>query len=234
MAQRPVYTPIAEGTSFVAEREVEFHWYPGFSLQQKQRSIAALHAAAADQYGVAPLLEISSKSPVSAGIALSAFNLMLADSSLAFPISVEAAFQGSKVFAGGGPYVDLYEQSPRDAKRDPRLQQSGALKSFEFAGERWPLEPRTLFYDWLYLKALRQHNELAQNLLGFAGFTDIEFNPKRSINCQARSAALYVSLARRGFLREGLATSERYRQLMTGAARPEPEQHRLSFADWDV
>ena len=30
------------------------------------------------------------------------------------------------------------------------------------------------------------------------GFTDIAFNPKKSLNCQARSAALYVALARDG------------------------------------
>ena len=29
------------------------------------------------------------------------------------------------------------------------------------------------------------------NILGFNIFTDIEFNPQKSINCQARSCALY-------------------------------------------
>jgi len=33
-------------------------------------------------------------------------------------------------------------------------------------------------------------------------FTDIEFNPKRSFNCQARSCALFVALARKGLLGE--------------------------------
>ena len=37
-------------------------------------------------------------------------------------------------------------------------------------------------------------------MLQFDAFSDIAFNPERSINCQAYSAALYVSLSRRGLL----------------------------------
>ncbi len=34
-------------------------------------------------------------------------------------------------------------------------------------------QPRRCFYDWLYITALHE----------CAGFTDINFNPERSINC---------------------------------------------------
>lgn len=37
-------------------------------------------------------------------------------------------------------------------------------------------------------------------LLEYDGFTDIEFNPQKSLNCQAKAAALYVSLCRNGLL----------------------------------
>ena len=77
MAKRLVYTPQSGG--LVKKDNVEFKWYPGFSLQQKQRSIAALHAAAENKLKLTPFLEISSKSPLGIGRKLSAFNLILAD-----------------------------------------------------------------------------------------------------------------------------------------------------------
>jgi hypothetical protein len=109
---------------------------------------------------------------------------------------VECAFQGGKVFAHGGPYRDLYHAEALLAKRDPRLRESGALIAFDLMGDIWPLNPTTAFYDWLYLQALVQNPDLAIQLPDCVGFTDIEFNPKRSLNTQARSCALYVALRR--------------------------------------
>jgi len=37
-------------------------------------------------------------------------------------------------------------------------------------------------------------------VLTYRAFSDIAFNPERSINCQAYAAALYVSLYERGLL----------------------------------
>ena len=65
-------------------------------------------------------------------------------------------------------------------------------------GVKYPTKPETAFYDWIYITALRQNKELADYLLQFDGFTDIQFNPKRSINCQAKSAAYYVALVKTG------------------------------------
>lgn len=61
-------------------------------------------------------------------------------------------------------------------------------------GEDFPTTPLTAFYDWLYIRALWQNQLLADQLGKFKAFSDIAFNPKRSVNCQARSAALYVAL----------------------------------------
>ena len=44
----------------------------------------------------------------------------------------------------------------------------------------------------------------------FDAFTDIEFNPERSLNCQARSAALYRSLVHAGKLEEALSSQEAF------------------------
>ena len=59
-----------------------------------------------------------------------------------------------------------------------------------------------MFYDWLYIRALAQNSELALSLMEYNAFTDIAFNPKKSINCQANSAALFVSLKKQGLSEE--------------------------------
>ena len=141
----------------------------------------------------AKLLEVSSKSEDELGVRLSAFNLLMYVSSLNKSVPVECVFQAGKVFENGGPYLDLLEKSPRDAKRDDRLGNSGKLLAFEFEGERFPLEPKTYFYDYIYIKALKENPELADRLLEYDGFTDIVFNPEKSINCQAKACAKYVA-----------------------------------------
>jgi type I restriction enzyme M protein len=146
-------------------------------------------------------------------VALSAFNLRLQLEG-GEHATVESAFQASKKFAQAGPFPELLEASSRDAKRDSRLRDSGPLVGFELQGERWPLTPRTAFYDWLYLKALEQHQDLAAQLLQHDLFTDIEFNPERSLNCQARSCALYVSLHQAGLLEDALSDRVRYLDIL--------------------
>ncbi|TOQ51820.1 hypothetical protein CGG93_25310, partial [Vibrio parahaemolyticus] len=90
----------------------------------------------------------------------------------------------------GGPFKDLFGFDSLAAKKDLRLKQSGNLVSFEFFGMEFPLVPRTYFYDWLYINALMQHSELTDQIMDFDGYSDIEFNPKKSINCQAHAIAL--------------------------------------------
>jgi hypothetical protein len=214
MATRPVYVAHRTAVSFVREKPVEFQWHAGLAVSQKQKSIADLHVAAKAALGIERILEISSKSPDPLGVALSAFNLKLNYGDRQVP--VEVAFQSSKIFLNGGPYLDLLDATPRDAKADPRLKQSGRLQAFRFQGTDWPLQPATVFYDWLYLTALAQNPQLAEPLADHQAFTDIEFNPEKSINCQARSAALYVGLRREGFLYEALSSVEAYLRLMLG------------------
>jgi hypothetical protein len=55
-----------------------------------------------------------------------------------------------------------------------------------------------MFYDWLYITAVKQNPDLSARILHFNSFSDIEFNPKKSLNCQARSAAIYVSIKQNG------------------------------------
>ena len=200
MAKRPIFTPDLSGFPYVKVVDIEFKWYPGFVKSQLQKSIVSLHESAKQQ-GISPILEISGKSESPLGVSLSAFNLELETPS--GPMSVECAYQGSKVFEKGGPYHELYSVSSREAKTDERLRNSGELVGFKFFDEDFPIEPKTVFYDWLYVTALwQQDSNLAQELETFQGFSDIVFNPKRSLNCQARTAALFVSLCQNELLDE--------------------------------
>ena len=136
---------------------------------------------------------------------MSAFNLKFRAPS-GQTMSVECAYQGSKVFDEGGPYHDLYGVSSREAKTDRCLQTSGELIGFNFFGEYFPIEDKAAFYafyDCLYIKALWEYGRnLAPELIKFQGFSDIVFNPQRSFNCQARAAAIFVSLSQNQLLNE--------------------------------
>jgi len=215
MAERPAFIP-SESLEFLVETKfVNFEWFPGFAASQKQKSVVSLHENIQSSLNIQEILEISSKSLKPEGVDASAFNLMIETKKYNRRFSVECAFQASKVFIGGGPYVDLLETTSREAKKDERLKTSGRLKEFRFYKDFWPLEPKTLFYDWLYINALHRNQALAERLLRYECFTDIEFNHERSINCQAYSAALYVSLARRDLLLEALSSNEAYMTIIT-------------------
>jgi hypothetical protein len=215
MAERPVFVPSTYGTQIVQEVVVPFPWHPGLSPSQKKKNVLELHRAALSR-GLAPLLEISSKSELEVGRKLSAFHLKLEVDGRT--TTVECAFQGSKIFEHGGPFVDLYWKDSREAKRDDRLKRSGKLIGFKFEGKDFPTSPTTVFYDWLYFKALYPHREWLKRRDEWAGFTDIEFNPERSINCQARSFAAFVSLQKRELLEKAVSSFENFRSLMQSAA----------------
>lgn len=209
MATRPVFVPRSEVGLLVESIDVEFEWFPGFAASQKQLSIESLHSGAQSAIGPGSYLEVSSKSPDLTGTRLSAFNLTV-EGFGENPIPVECAFQGSKVFEGGGPFTDLYGKSPLDAKRDPRLTRSGELTGFRTRNREWELVPTTAFYDWVYLQALTDNPDLIGALKSYRGFTDIEFNPKKSLNCQARSCALAAALVQTGFLDDALSDPDAF------------------------
>jgi hypothetical protein len=209
VTERPIFIPARDAPGYVREISFNIPWASGFASVQKKKNIKALHEAA-ERKGFSPLLEVSTKSDVIAGQHLSAFHLMVQCEQGDIPL--ECAFQGSKVFERGGPYIDLYEVDARTAKRDPRLQESGRLIRFEFDGRVFPLLPKTVFYDWLYLTAIYPHRLWLRDRLtdkvNYAGFTDIEFNPSKSINCQARSCALFVALMQKDMLESVIKSPE--------------------------
>lgn len=124
--------------------------------------------------------------------------------------SVESAFQASKVFEKGGPYKDLLDVTSKQAKKDERLRNSGKIIKFFINGSTFKTEPKTYFYNWLYINTLNLYDELTEQLIEYNAFTDIAFNPQKSINCQAEAAAIYVSLQKQGLLQEALKNKDTF------------------------
>jgi hypothetical protein len=213
MARRPLF--VVSDNQLPERLDIEFVWHPGLSLIQKQKCINSLHTAALKHLGqtVSPILEISSKSPLELGIQTSAFNLRVELNNGSFT-SVESIFQSSKVFKNGGPFKDLLSKPARDAKRDPRLRDSGSLLRFQCHGRDWPLDPPSLFYDWVYINALHRNKTLSTQILEYQSFSDIEFNPKRQVNCQGYSAALYASLVNQNLIDIALKSEQSYSSLI--------------------
>ena len=183
MANRPAF--LIRGGKVISEI-YSFEWFPGFAVSQKQKSIESLHNAILKADANAKPLEISTKSKEPIGIKLSAFHLKLNNDTL------ENIFQSAKVFERGGPYLDLLDVRPKEAKRDERLYHSGKLKAFCYQNDVFPLTPQTVFYDFLYVSAVKQSfaTDEINAVSNYNYFTDIEFYPAKSINTQARAAAL--------------------------------------------
>ncbi len=211
MAERPVFRAI-KTYPYVKTMMTEFKYYSGFSLAQKRRCIESLHGSYGQAHPGVRVLEISSRSADSLGVALSAFNLQIVRPERS--CAVECAFQGSKVFEFGGPYEDLIDASPRSAKRDERLRTSGRVVGFRFDGVDYPTEPKDLFYNWIYVNALCGGQGLLEQVLEYDAFTDIEFNPAKSLNCQAKAAAIAVGLSRAGALDAALESVSSFKSIV--------------------
>jgi type I restriction enzyme M protein len=203
MANRP-YFLIGNGKSnFYGEKSCDFKFYTGFALSQKQKSVKSFHDEILKIYPKAKILEISRRSENDLGISLSAFNLKYKNiDNKEYPI--ESVFQSSKVFSNGNQYKDLLYKSAHEAKTDERLKKSGHLVKFSLNNTDWELEPKTYFYDYIYLSALSTNKQICERLMAFDTFTDIEFNPQKSFNCQARSVAIAVTLLKNNLLEKYL------------------------------
>ncbi len=213
MANRPIFIATNNKDKLFEEKSIEFKFFNGFSITQKAKSINSLHNSA-KTVGYPKILEVSTKSDSKIGWALSAFNLMV-DFDGDKQISLECAFQGSKVFEGDVQYKDLYLTESIKAKKDERLRSSGNIIGFEFEGSFWENEPKTAFYDWMYINALYHgYRDIVDELLEYQVFSDIEFNPKRSINCQARTCAILLSLVNLNLIDDALSSPNSFKEIV--------------------
>ena len=212
MAKRPIFIPNINGNQLFIEENIDFNWFSGFAISQKQKSIESLHKNAFEK-GYENLLEVSTRSSELLGRRLSAFSLEIETKNYG-KISVECAFQGSKVFRGNKQYYDIYTKTSVEAKKYHKLNSSGELIGFRFEDEEWELGPKSSFYVWLYIKALYPHKDFLKKLYKYQAFTDIEFNPIKSINCQARACAIIVSLLKRDLYDEAMSSKKRFIEII--------------------
>lgn len=225
MATRPIFIPLqgraatSEGGyrgALVDRLDLSIKWHPGFAISQKQKNIMELHNAAEKQ-GVSPVLEVSTKSTEELGRRLSAFNLKIAVHGV--EKSLESVYQSSKVFSISGQHEILMDVEPFKVKRAVRELGRGKIVAFRFEGKEYPTEPKNAFYDWLYIKAMAPYEDWLRRNLHYAGYSDIEFTPEKSINCQARAVAEFHALAIRDAVSACTFSFEAFKTLLMYSQR---------------
>ena len=72
-------------------------------------------------------------------------------------------------------------------------------------------------------------SKLSKQIIEYDAFTDIEFNPTRSINCQAQAAAIFVSLYRKGLLQEALLDIDSFERIVYPKQFDEFSGEQLTF-----
>lgn len=191
---------------YFEEIQVDFDWFPGFALSQKRKNQISLHQNFLLAYPDRKILEISSASLYSIGSELSAMNL--SKRTTVGLTTVESAFQSSRIYGSGdaeiGPFSEYLFLPGRECKKKVKeLSQGMKTKRYLFDGIEFgcPEHYISLFYNYLYLNALceDENRDVADTLLrkGYTAFTDLA---TRSLNCQARAAAIFVSLYRNGLI----------------------------------
>lgn len=215
MVSRPVFIAYL---NLVHSEMIDFTFHSGFSVSQKQKSIASLHENILKKYPDKKILEVSTKSMQEAGVMATNFNLSVTLKS-GKRYRVEQLYQSSKVFDNGYslrnelPFLDS-----KAMKRKIRELSQHDLVEFNQYGQVFPLEPKSFFYNWLYINALNKTETLKDEILEFDAFTDIEFNPKKSISSQAEACAIYEWLERNGLLERALADKENFFDIVYGSA----------------
>ena len=101
-------------------------------------------------------------------------------------------------------------------KRIQQINSEDELVGFRFFTKDFPLEPKTYFYNWLYINTLVLNKKLSKAILEYDAFTDIEFNPNKSINCQAEACSIFISLVKRGKLEAALKSKEAFLEIVYG------------------
>ena len=205
MAQKMIF--ISSKDYLYREKLIDYVFVPGFAPSQRRKNVINLENSIKKEFPNLKVLEVSTKSNNPLGISLSAFNLILDGKHL------ESIFQSSKCFEDGSHFDFLKDQKPSFAKKYIRENGKGRLKKFVYDGVEFPLFPETFFYDYIYIKALYQNKELSDQLANFDIFTDIEFNHMKSINCQARSCAIYAYLLKNNIVEDVVSNPENLKAL---------------------
>lgn len=199
---------MAEKSVFVAKHEypyfeevhVNIDWFGGFALSQKRKCQIGLHQNFLAAYPNEKVLEISSSSLMSIGARLSAMHLNKRTKKGI--TTVESAFQSSRIYSDGvrtvGPFPDCLFLPGKECKKIVKERSMG-MHSYKYVFDGMTFYAPDFhiseFYDFLYLNALLEpENEEVRDLLlegGYTAYTDLA---TKSLNCQARSAAIFMGL----------------------------------------
>ena len=207
MAEKSVFISKVE-YPFFEEVYVNIDWFGGFAMSQKRKCQIGLHQNFLLAYPDKKVLEISSTSLMSLGSRLSA--MILSKRTQKGLTTVESAFQSSRIYSDGartvGPFPDYLFLPGKECKKLVKEASEGMhsykyeFDDMTFYAPAWHISQ---FYDFLYLNALLEpENEEVRELLlkeGYIAFTDLA---TKSLNCQARSAAIFVGLVRAGLIDE--------------------------------
>ena len=202
MANKLCFLP--DPNIFLIEKNITFKYIKGMSFSQKQKNVISFHNSILETFPNAKILEVSTKSLIKLGNLLSAFNLELNGK------KIECIFQSSKVFENNVQFLNLLNVSPLEAKHFIRDNANGNIVCFRYNNVVYPTNPKSLFYDYIYIKALMQHPQLAEQLGEYDIFTDIEFNEKRGLNCQARACAIFAYMLRMGCVDEYMVSMDEF------------------------
>lgn len=197
----------------VVDKEYDIDWHAGFSLSQKEKNVYELHNLIKKNLNtdLEKILEVSTKSKSELGKRLSSFNLFFKYNGTKY--NMESAYQSSKVFRtiwGVKQFDELIKSHPNESRKIVKEENHSNLICFRFLDREFSLVPKFLFYDWLYIFAVSQIPGLYDSISNYKYFTDIEFNPKKSQNCQARSLVLYIWLVRNMKLEDYLSEPKKY------------------------
>ncbi|QCQ03723.1 hypothetical protein FAX13_03625 [Ligilactobacillus animalis] len=211
MAKRLVY--YVDSDHKLQQQEIEFKWFSGFSVSQKQKSVDDLHKNFLKKHPKLRIIEISTAGSNELGTKLSAVNLNMKTTKGIF--TVEQLFQAGKSFKKSGNNLEFLKLDGREARRINKQRNSeDELIGFELFGKKFPLEPKTLFYNWLYLCALKQHKDLQKALLDYSAFTDIYAAPDYTLNTQAEACALYVSLCKQNLWTKAMLNVQNFKEVV--------------------
>lgn len=208
MAEKLVF--ISDGTNPYYEKIVNYIFVPGFAPSQRKKNVINLNEALSKEFPNLKTLEISTKSDSELGRKLSAFNLKLNGQ------FVESIYQSSKVFADGSQYEFLIDKKPIEAKRFIQGLPKQEIVKFRYKGVDYLVNPKSMFYDFIYISALKSIPDISNQLKDYSIFTDIEFNYKKGINCQARACAIYSYLLKIGKVEEYTNDLEMFKKLYNG------------------
>ena len=211
MAKRGVFIPKSTYPYF-EEVQVEFDWFGGFAKCQKRKCVLSVHMNFLEGMPDKKVLEISSSSTSLLGNNLSAMQLRKFVPSYNKSFCLESVFQTSRIYSNGAghfwgkkigriEYVELDGWGSKKVIKD--LSEGYHSYEYMYEGFKFPAPDFhiSLFYDYIYLNALLEdeNSDVREELIKgqYTAFTDMA---TKSLNNQARSCAIFVSLYKANLL----------------------------------